>query len=94
MDLEIIMLSEVSRTEKDKYHDVTYMWNQKCDTNELIYKTETNTQTQKTQFPWGRGMGKGMMGNFGLADANYYIQNGLKTRSYYIAQEIIFTILQ
>ena len=25
MDLEIIILSEVSQTEKDKYHDVTYM---------------------------------------------------------------------
>ena len=26
MDLEIIILSEVSQTEKDKYH-ITYMWN-------------------------------------------------------------------
>ena len=24
MDLEILILSEVSQTEKDKYHDVTY----------------------------------------------------------------------
>ena len=29
MDLEIITLSEVSQTEKDKYHDITYMWNLK-----------------------------------------------------------------
>ena len=30
MDLEIIViLSEVSQTEKDKYHDITYMWNLK-----------------------------------------------------------------
>ena len=28
MDLEIIMLSEVSQTEKDKYH-INYMWNLK-----------------------------------------------------------------
>ena len=28
MDLEIIILSEVSQTEKDKYH-ITYMWNLK-----------------------------------------------------------------
>ena len=27
MDLEIITLSEVSQTEKDKYYDITYMWN-------------------------------------------------------------------
>ena len=44
MDLEIIMLSEVNQTEKDIYR-ITYMWNLKNDTNELIYKTETDPQT-------------------------------------------------
>ena len=29
MDLEIIILSEVIQTEKDKYHDIAYMWNLK-----------------------------------------------------------------
>ena len=29
MDLEIIIPSEVSQKEKDKYHDITYMWNLK-----------------------------------------------------------------
>ena len=29
VDLEMIILSEVSQTEKDKYHDITYMWNLK-----------------------------------------------------------------
>ena len=28
MDLEVIILSQVSQTEKDKY-DITYMWNLK-----------------------------------------------------------------
>ena len=32
MDLEIIRLTEVSQTEKDKYH-ITYTWNLKYDTN-------------------------------------------------------------
>ena len=45
MDLEIIILSEVSQKEKDKYHDITHMWNLKYDINELIYKTETDSQT-------------------------------------------------
>ena len=46
MDLEIIILREVSQTEKDKIpYDITYMWNLKYDTNELIYKTETDSQT-------------------------------------------------
>ena len=48
MDLEIIILSEVKQTEKDKYHDMIYMWNLKSDANELIYKTEIESQMQKT----------------------------------------------
>ena len=45
MDLEIIILSEISQTERQMPHDITYMWNLKYDTNELIYKTETDPQT-------------------------------------------------
>ena len=44
MNLDIIVLSEISQTEKEKY-DITYMWNLKCDTKELIYKIETDSQT-------------------------------------------------
>ena len=41
MNLESIILSEVSQTEKEKYHDIPFMWNLKRnDTNELTYKTE------------------------------------------------------
>ena len=29
MDLETIILSEISQTEKDKSYDITYMWNVK-----------------------------------------------------------------
>ena len=46
MQLEIIIVSEVSQKEKDKYHMIiTYMWNLKYGTNEPIYKTETDSQT-------------------------------------------------
>ena len=42
MDLEIIILSEVSQTEKNKYHMILLLWGiLKNDTNELIYKTES-----------------------------------------------------
>ena len=44
MDLKIIILSEVSQTVKDKY-GITYICNLKNNTNELIYKTETDSQT-------------------------------------------------
>ena len=46
MDLEIVILHEVSQTEKEIPFDIAYMWNLKrSDTNELIYKTETDPQT-------------------------------------------------
>ena len=45
MDLEIIILCEVkSEGEKQISYDITYMWNLKYDTNELIYETETDSQ--------------------------------------------------
>ena len=37
MDLDIIILN------KEKHH-ITYMWNLKYDTNELIYEIETDSQ--------------------------------------------------
>ena len=45
LNLEIVILSEVSQTEKEKY-DIPYMQNLiRNDTNELIYKTERESQT-------------------------------------------------
>ena len=48
MKLEIIILSEVSQTEKDKH--MIYLESKKNDTNELIYKMGTDSQTEKTKF--------------------------------------------
>ena len=39
----IIILSEVNQTKTN----ITYMWNLKSNTNELIYKTERDSQTLK-----------------------------------------------
>ena len=45
MDLEIVILSEVSQKEKDKWYDIAYMWNlKKKGANELIYRTEIESQ--------------------------------------------------
>ena len=38
-------VSEVSQTERQTSYGITYMWNLKCDTNKLISKTETDSQT-------------------------------------------------
>ena len=43
MNLETIILSEVSQKEKDK-DDITHMWNLKHDTKGLIFKTDTDLQ--------------------------------------------------
>ena len=45
MNLEIIILSEVSQRERQIPYDIAYMWNLKYDTNELIYERETDLQT-------------------------------------------------
>ena len=45
MDLEIVILSEVSQSEKDKYHMITLIGGiLKNGTNEPIYKTEVESQ--------------------------------------------------
>ena len=45
MDLEIIILSEVSQKERQIPYDIAHMWNLKSDTNELLYETEADSQT-------------------------------------------------
>ena len=54
MDLEIITLSEVRKGKQIPYV-FTYVWNLKCDTNDLIYETEINLQTEKTNLWWPKG---------------------------------------
>ena len=57
MDLEMLMLSAVSQTMKDKHHISLICGIFKKDTNELICRAETDSQTLKTlRLPsgWGR----------------------------------------
>ena len=46
------------KSERQVPYDITYMWNLKYDTNEFIYKTETDSQTQRTDL-WLPGVGWG-----------------------------------
>ena len=50
---------EVRKTEKDKYHIMSHMWNLKYVTDELIYKTETDSQTDKKIYGYQREEGVG-----------------------------------
>ena len=69
-------------------YDIACMQNPKYGTNEPVYETERDSLTQRIDVAakvvaiWG--------GIWGLADANYYIQNREPTKSYYTAQETIF----
>ena len=76
VQLEILILSEVSQRKDKIPNDITYRWNLKYDTNEPFYRTETNSQTKTDLWlPRGKGKGKGVgwTGSLGLIDANYYI---------------------
>ena len=57
MDLETIILS---KSEKDKYYMISLIFGiLKTDTNEFIYKTEIDSQTQKTHLWLPKGKGEG-----------------------------------
>ena len=60
MQLEIIILSEVSQPDKDKSY-ITYMWNLKNnDINELIYKTEIENKLMVTKGDSGGWVAEGI----------------------------------
>ena len=42
MELETLILSEVSQKEKDKYHDITYIWTLIYGTNEPFHRKENH----------------------------------------------------
>ena len=68
MELEVFILSEVSKKEKDKYHMITYAWNLKYGTkkikkikygtNEPIYK-QKQTHRHREQIVVAQEEGKG-----------------------------------
>ena len=59
-DLEIIRLSKVRQIERQIFYDINYVWNlKKKDANELIYKTEINSQTED-KLTVIKGMGGGV----------------------------------
>ena len=58
MELETLILSEVSQKEKDKYHMIiTYIWNLIHDTNEPFHRKETHGFGEQTCGCQGGGSG-------------------------------------
>jgi len=69
MNLEIVILTEISQIEKKKDPRTSLICRaeKRNDTNELIYKTEADSQTSRTNLwlPAGR-MEEGIVGEFGM----------------------------
>ena len=74
MDLEIAILSEVSQTEKDKYHILLLICGTlKYNTNELIYKTEMDLYRKQCYgYQMEQQWGREITGSLGLT----YIHSG------------------
>ena len=66
MELKILILNEVRKRQLP--HDISYMWNLKYDTNDPIYKTETDHRHGK-QTCGCQGGKRGMYWEFGVVDA-------------------------
>ena len=75
MQLQMIILSEVSQKEKDKYNMILLIFAiQKNGTNGLIYKAEIETQVQRANL-WlpRRERGGGMNWEIGLTYRYFHI---------------------
>ena len=94
-DSEIIILSKSDR-KRQILCNIAYMWNLKCDINESIYRTETDSQTQKTNVrlpEWKRCWGE-ISQEF---EINSYIplnRKQINNKDYCIAQGTIFNSLK
>ena len=48
MELETLILSEVSQKEKDKYHMISHIWNVIYSTNESFHRKENHGHGEQT----------------------------------------------
>ena len=72
-DLEMIILSEVSQTEKDRHHGISLVYGT-YDMNGPVQETGTDSQTQRRA--WWLPAGEDWSGRLELAGASFYIYNG------------------
>ena len=66
MELETLILSEVSQKEKDVPYDITYIWNLIYGTNEPFHRKENHGLGEKTCGCQGGGGESGMGGVLGV----------------------------
>ena len=88
MDPEVIVLSEVSQTET-----TIIMWNLDYDTDELIYETVTDSQTQRTDLWLPRAGEGGMEWESGVSRGKLLRIEQIKSKALLIAQETKCNVL-
>ena len=66
MDLESVILRQVSQTEKEKYYDIPYMWNLKRNSaNELTKQKQTHRLRERIYGSHGKVGETGYLGSLG-----------------------------
>ena len=75
MDLEIVILNEVSQTQKNKYMISLICGILKNDANELIYETETDSIDIENKLMVTIGERVAINQEFGINRYMYYIKN-------------------
>ena len=76
MELEPLILSELSQKENNIPYDITYIWNPMYGTNESFHRKENRGHGEQTCGCQERVGGVGETGNLGLIYANYCLWNG------------------
>ena len=74
LQLEPLILSEVSRKEKDKYHMISLISGIKI--WHMNLSTEKKVMDMENLLGVAKGEGVGWIGNVGLIEANYCLWNG------------------
>ena len=85
----------LSYRERQILYDISYMWNLKYDTDELIYETETDSWTKRTDCSCRGGKGGGGM-DWEFGNSRYklfYVEWIINKVQNYTAQETVFGIL-
>ena len=74
MNLEFVMLSEVSQTEKDNYHVVSYIYLRSKNIIQMILSTNQKFSHRCRKQAYGYQVGRGVViARLGLTYKHYYI---------------------
>ena len=76
----------MSERQREIPYNSTFMWNLKYDTNELIYKMETDSYTEDWGLPVGIEWWEGQDRCRRLRDGNHYVWNQSAKGCVYTAQ--------